>query len=312
MSDAGIDRMIDQYVDAYSHDLAIVLLQILAPPSAGGRGYEIVLNDLWFEIDGWEVDDGRRQIQIDTAGMFSNNSDAERAAQLKDAVEVHFLKSRTGLLPRIAWGTGKVVFGVVETAVGVVGVIVPEPGTTAGGVVMVGLGVNTIGDGISQLAGANDGRGYNVLGEGFAAAGRAGAELVGADPEVGHAVGNGAFIVTSLAAGTWASIRVLRLPGSAAAGLGVGGQPGGAFLGRVDLLYQSGRARDGMTILSINTKIATDAGEKTISILRFVTHGGRLMVNGRIYGQLNPRHLTNSKDVLKLLLKLCKHGWRAK
>lgn len=54
--------------------------------------------------------------------------------------------------------------GVVETDVGFVGIVVPEPGTTAG-VVVFSLGVNSIADGFSQLAGANKGHGYNILSE---------------------------------------------------------------------------------------------------------------------------------------------------
>jgi hypothetical protein len=73
-------------------------------------------------------------------------------------------------------------------------------------------------------------------------------------------------------------------------------------LGRLDALYSSGRAKDGMTLLSINN----NAGQ---SILRFVTHGGRLLVNGRIVGvQRVLNHEANAKEILKGLLKLLAHG----
>jgi len=57
-----------------------------------------------------------------------------------------------------------------------------------------------------------------------------------------------------------------------------------------------------MTILNINN----NAGQ---SILRFVTHGGYLMVNGSIVGvQRILKHETNAKAILKGLLKLLAHG----
>ncbi len=93
--------------------------------------------------------------------------------------------------------------------------------------------------------------------------------------------------------------------------MGVGGQRGGAMVGRVDLLYGSNRARDGMTVISINN----NAGQ---SILRFVTHDGELIVNARIgkmfegskiiEGQWLLRHSSSGKDILKGLLQLAWHG----
>ena len=83
------------------------------------------------------------------------------------------------------------------------------------------------------------------------------------------------------------------------------------MLGRVDLLYGSNRANDGMTIISINN----NAGQ---SILRFVTHNGQFMANARIgkvfsgskivEGQHVLRHAKSGKDILKGLLKLAWHG----
>lgn len=57
-----------------------------------------------------------------------------------------------------------------------------------------------------------------------------------------------------------------------------------------------------MTILSINN----NAGQ---SILRFVTHNGQLVVNGRIVGAERVlRHATNAREIIKGLLKLLAHG----
>ena len=85
---------------------------------------------------------------------------------------------------------------------------------------------------------------------------------------------------------------------------GVGGAPGGIRLGRVDALYRSIRSRDGITVFSINN----NSGQ---SILRFVIHNGRLLVNGRIVGvERVLRHEGGAREILKGLLKLMAHGVR--
>ena len=132
------------------------------------------------DLDGWEVDHGLKTISLDTHGVLSANSDDDLARALRDAIETEFLKTRASLVARIGWGTGKVLLGVVETTVGLVGILVPVPGTTVAGVMVVALAVNTIGDGFSQLAGANKGHGYNVLGEGAAYVGSTIAKCYGA------------------------------------------------------------------------------------------------------------------------------------
>jgi len=128
------------------------------------------------------------------------------------------------------------------------------------------------------------------------------ADLADLDPKLGRTLGKGVFLVSSIAAGSLASIKILRVPGRVAISLGVGGRPGGVTLGRLDALYRSTKARDGMTILNINN----NAGQ---SILRFVTHGGQLVVNGRIVGvQRILQHETSAREILKGLLKLLAHG----
>jgi len=298
-----IDEIIEAYVDSYPEELSIALLQTLAyPGEQGGRGYGIELLNLRFDMDGWEVDTSRRMIQIDIRSTFGAYDKYEMAEALKYAIETEFVGTRATMLSRVGWGTGKVVLGVVETVVGVIGVVVPEPGTTVGGVVMVGLGVNSIGDGVSQLFGANQGHGVNILSEGFGMVGAGVADLANINPEVGRTVGQGVFLVSSIAAGSFASIKILRAPGRVTFARGVGGQPGGFQLGRIDMLYGSTRAGDGMTILSITNNTNQ-------SILRFVTHSGKLVVNGRIVGVSRIMvHETNAKNILKGLLKLLAHG----
>lgn len=296
------ERMIATFVNRYPTELSVILLQILAYPSQGGRGYRIEMFDPTVDLDGWEVDHAKKVIKIDRKALISNYSDADRAEHLKYAIETEFLKTRATLFSQVGWGTGKIVLGVVECAVGLVGIIVPEPGTTAGGTVMAVLGSNTIVDGITQLSGANKGHGFNLLSKGFGHAGATIADFADLNPKLGRAIGKGVFLVSSITAGSLASIKILRVPGRVAIHLGVGGQPGGVTLGRLNALYRSTKARDGMTILNINN----NAGQ---SILRFVTHGGYLMVNGRIVGmQRILQHETNAKAILKGLLKLLAHG----
>jgi hypothetical protein len=297
-----VDNVIDKYVDTYDEELSLLLLKSIALAEQGGLGYQIKFFNPTLDIDGYEVDHQLKIIYLDTEGIFSAHSVADVAESLKAAIEVEIAGTHAGMLGRIGWGTGKVVLGVVETAVGLVGIIVPEPSTTAGGVVLCVLGVNTVADGFSQLAGANKGHGYNILGEGAGAIGSGIASLTGQDRELGRAVGQGAFIVTSIAIGSFGSIRILRVPGQTFLRTGLGGQAGGAAVGRLDMLYGSYRAKDGLTILSINN----NAGK---SILRFVTHNGKLVVNGRIYGvERVLKHEGNPREILKGLLKLLAHG----
>lgn len=128
-------------------------------------------------------------------------------------------------MPRILWGTGTVILGLVETTVGLIGVIVPELGTTLAGIAVT-LGANNIVDGLSQLGGANQGYGVNLLSEGSGFIGSKVAEFINIEPTTGYNVGTSAFLLTSIAAGPLASIKILNVPGRVFIGTGVGGQLG--------------------------------------------------------------------------------------
>ncbi len=304
------DEIVDKYVDVYGEDAGLVLLKVLAHPSAGGEGYKVQQKAM-VDVDGWEVDRVGKVITLDITSWGFTMGIAGLAENLHEAVETDILEVRMGFLPRLGWGSGKVLLGAVETVIGVIGIIVPEPGTTSAGVAVTILGVNTVGDGISQLVGANRSHGYNILGEASGALGSELARAVGNDPKFGEVIGKGIFLVSSVAVGSLGSIRILKIPGTAFTRLGVGGQWGGGVIGRVDLLYSSNRAKDGMTIININN----NAGQ---SILRFVTHNGQLMANARIgkvftgskiiEGQHVLRHATSGKDIVKGLLQLAWHG----
>ena len=70
----------------------------------------------------------------------------------------------------------------------------------------------------------------------------------------------------------------------------------------LDLMYGSQRAKDGLTVFSIDN----NPGK---SILRFVTHNGRVVVNGRIYGaQRVLQHEGSTNEILKGILELLAHG----
>ena len=299
-----IEQIVSKFSDLYPENLLIVLLQIIAPKEQGGRGYKIEIFNPSVDLDGWEVDHNRKIIKLDRKGIFSNYTYDELAENLKFAIETEFLKTRESLLARVGWGTGKLVLGIAETAVGIVGVIVPEPGTTAGGVVMVALGANTVIDGMSQLSGVNQGHGIDLLSAGFGYVGAGIADLADVDREVGRTVGKGVFLISSIAVGSFASIKVIRAPKKALMSFKVGGRPGGLQIGRIDTFYSSERLKDGITILSINN----NAGQ---SILRFVTHNGKIMVNGRIVGVPNGnilRHERDARKILKGILKLMVNG----
>ncbi|WDE00630.1 hypothetical protein [Thalassomonas actiniarum] len=302
-----IDDVIDKFVDSFDLQLSMLLLKTIALPEQGGLGYKITFFNPTLDIDGYEVEHKLKLIRLDTSGLFSKYSAQEVAESLKSALQVDIAKTHAGLLSRVAWGTGKVMLGVIETGIGFIGIIIPEPGTTAAGFAVTALGVNTVADGFLQLAGANKGHGYNVLGQGAGAMGSKIATLTGGDPQVGRSIGKGIFIVTSIAVGSFGSIRILKVPGQTFLRTGLGGQAGGIAVGRVDMLYGSYRAKDGLTIFSINN----NAGQ---SILRFVTHNGKLIVNARIVGvQRILKHENKPQEVLKGLLKLlaygAKQGW---
>jgi len=297
-----IDQVLDYYVNNYSAESTLSLLQTLSHPSQGGLGYKLQTFNPYIDLDGWEVDHTSKTIKLDTSSLFSNYTIQDIAINLKEAIETDITKQRSSMISRIGWGTGKVVVGVIETVVGTIGIIVPEPGTTLAGVGMVTLGVNSLTDGVTQLSGANQGHGYNLLGSAFGKVGSVSAELAGYDSVVGDKIGRGVFMVSSLAFGSIGTVKILNVKSLSAIRFGVAGQPGGVEVGRIAMAYPSNRAMDGMTIINISN----NSGQ---FILRFVTHNGKLVVNGRIVGVSKIlKHEGNWKVVVKGLLKLLSHG----
>lgn len=304
----GLDQVIDKYVDTYGEKAGIEVLSVVAEAANGGQGYNLSTAAM-IDFDGYDVLHGSKQIRIDSTNFGFSRSAAGMADDLEEAMNVEFRKSHSSLLGRVAWGSGKVLLGVIETGIGVIGIVVPEPGTTAGGVVLTTLGVNSIGDGLTQLAGGNNGHGYNILGEGAAKLGESASEMMGYDPNIGRAYGEGAFLIGSVILGSWGSVRILHVPGKTFLRAS-SAHP--VQVGRTQLLYSSKNAQDGMTIININN----NAGQ---SVLRFVTHSGVLNANGRIglvmdgskivQGKRVLKHTPTGKEMVKGLLKLAAHGF---
>ncbi len=301
---SSLDAIIDHFVDHNNEELSVALLQTVAPTDSGGRGYRIALRRM-IDMDGYEHDAASKTITLDSSYWAGNMSAGQMADNLRDALQVEILNTHASLVSRIGWGTTNVVVGVIEVGAGFVGIIVPEPGTTVAGVAVFALGVNSIADGFTQLAGVNNGHGVNVLATGAGALGGSISEATGHEREVGERIGRNVFAVSSIAVGTVGSIKVLKVKDQQLLRMGVRGRPGGAAVGRVDLMYPHGRAK-GMTIFNISNN-------SDQYILRLVTHDGRLMVNGRIVARAHGRvldHERSPKAILKGLIKLCAHGAR--
>ena len=301
----NLDALIDHFSAHHALEYSLALLRMLSHPSQGGLGYKLVLKNLLVDIDGFECDHKTRTLTLDERRLFRANTPAEISAFLKDAIDVEFNRTHLSRASALMRGSGKVLLGVVQAGIGLVGIIVPEPGTTAGGVVLVALGANDLADGFAQLAGARGRHGFNAFQKGAGFAGQTVAGWAGGNPQQGKEIGENTFTVASFLAGPAASVKILRVPGKAMVSMGVGGQSGGFELGRLQMLYPSSRAGDGMTIASITN----NSGQ---SILRLVTHGGQMVVNGRIVGVDRVlRHSTNPREILAGLIKLAVHGAKA-
>ncbi len=301
---ADIDQIIDRFVDSNSEEMSIALLHALAPKESGGLGHKIVLKRI-VDADGWEYDSSLKKITLDSSYFMGDMNVSDMTINLREALETGILKTRASLGSRIGWGSLNVFVGIVEIATGFIGIIVPEPGTTIAGAAVFTLGVNSVTAGFTQLAGANKGNGFNPLARGAGAIGAKISEATGHDKRLGETIARNMFSLASIAVGSFGSIHILRIKGQQFLRAGVGGMPGGATVGRVDMMYGSLRAGDGMTIFNISN----NSGQY---ILRLVTHSGKLVVNGRIVGVKRVlNHETSAKEILKGLIKLCAHGWKA-
>ena len=313
--DQIIERAIDAYCEHHSEEETILLLMALAHPEQGGQGYRMALMNPAIDLDGYDVSTQDRVIRLDRRSFWGRNYSARDLSNaLHAALEVHVFELRRSLLGRVVSGTGMVLLGTVETAIGVVGILVPEPGTTAGGAVMTVLGINTIGDGVSQIFGANDGRGYNVLAEGSAWVGSNVAQLAGGDRAVGDRYGRIGFAVSSIAVGGWGSFRSLYAPGRVAFGRSPHTYPG-LQVGRVDFMFGPGYRHVRSTRQGALTvfNVVNNSNQSILRIVYQALEGGRahFYINGFIknvpHGRIL-RHETNWRRIASGLARLLYHG----
>ncbi|WES70104.1 hypothetical protein [Superficieibacter sp. HKU1] len=90
----SIDSIIDRFADEYPVELLLVLLQIVALPEQGGRGYHIEMNNPYIDMDGWEVDHESKTIYIDQTGLMTNYDVSDYAELLKEAIETEFFRNK--------------------------------------------------------------------------------------------------------------------------------------------------------------------------------------------------------------------------
>ena len=64
-----VEELMDKYVDTYyGEDAGLVLLKVLAHPSAGGEGYKMQSKAM-IDADGWEVNTTGKVITLDTTTL---------------------------------------------------------------------------------------------------------------------------------------------------------------------------------------------------------------------------------------------------
>jgi len=193
--------------------------------------------------------------------------------------------------------------GAVEGIIGFIGVVVPEPNTTAGGVLLLIHGGNGFLEGGTQIMNANNGQGYNAMMLGFTKIGGYAGDLFG-NREAGETTGSFLYLANALVSSTYGSYKVLKVPGRPFFRAGVGGQPGGLEVGRLQMLYKFGRlpGPKGTTILNI----MNNEGKWFLRINTKVGQG--ISLNGRIIGLKKWHEVKDVKEILEVMIKLTLNG----
>lgn len=308
-----LEDVIDAYIDRADEEGVTLLLKALAHPSQGGLGYRLEKIDRSIDLDGYDFDRRGKVIALDVRSTFSRYTAEDMAGALKDALEVHVFGLRQSLIFSRVVGTGKILFGLVDTVVGTIGILIPEPSSTVAGAALFVLGVNTVSDGISQLFGANRGLGFNVLGESAAWAGAKVAEAFGGDPVLGARLAYAGILVATVGFGRFATLKILYAPGTRSVyslGPTSGIHLGRLKLGEGDSLQHAIAGQGALTVFAIRSNNNQD-------ILSFVLQsvaGGfaRLVVNGRLVGPAGGITLLHNerrwREIAKGLAKLLVHG----
>jgi hypothetical protein len=290
--------VIDAYGEMFGEEDLAKLLTVVSG-SGGGLGYTIERAD--FAFSSYEVDSEKKIIFIDVDEVFSTRTNKEAADNLREAIFREFENGKTfwDHAFRVAKGAGITVLGAGEIFVGVVGIIVPEPSTTAAGLVVTAFGAATVTEGVTQMFNVNEGQGVNPLEEGFAAVGS------WAGDADGEQLARSAFAITNLVVSVGGSYKLLKLPGKKF--LMRGNQradgrffPGGITVGRMQLGYPLEKVGGRVLI-----NVTNNSGQW---IFRFQQIQGEIVLNGRIVNTQNWHRMASVKDMLKVLCKLALHG----
>lgn len=293
------DGLIDAYAQKYGFEELTKILFIVGKKGAG-LGYRILKTDYWFEE--YKVDHNKKEIYIDAKG-WSDRTNTEAAKILKDVVSYEFegKESFWGCVWRIASGLGLTMVGVGEMAVGVIGIIVPEPGTTAAGVAVTVFGASTTVEGVTKLFNVNDGKGFNPIEEGFALVGN----WIGGN--TGETIARISFVFVNLIVSLGGSYKILKIPGQKFIFKGTYTGKGftkfyseGFTIGRLQLNYP----------LGINGKVIINVTNNSNQwIFRFQQINKTIVMNGRIINLQNWHCVEKPIEMIKVLLKLAKHGF---
>lgn len=276
----SVDGIVDAYHRLYGDEQTAQLLAAFTSEGNGaGLGYRIKKASHWFER--YDIDHENKIIYLDNDQTFSTFTNDEAADALEDIARHIAFENETfwGAVGRIAMGTGLTVLGAGEVVVGVVGIIVPEPGTTAAGVALTVYGASTAGQGISMIFGANYGSGYNFLEEGFAAVG----DLIGGD--TGEDYARIAFLVSNVVVSLGGTAQVLRVPNQsfimrghlhgAGTNVRLANAVGDGFtVGRLQLMYN----------LSSGKVFVNITNNSNQWIIRLQQINGQVVINGRVIG----------------------------
>jgi hypothetical protein len=290
--------LIDAYGDMFGEEDLAKLLFVVSK-KGGGLGFTIEKKD--FFVHAYEVDKAKKIIFIDEDEVFSTRTNREAADTLREAIFREFEGGKTfwDHAFRVAKGAGITVLGAGEIFVGVVGIIVPEPATTAAGVVVTVFGASQVVEGVTQMFNLNEGEGLNPLEEGFAAVGD------WADADDGEQLARMAFAVTNLVVSVGGSYKLLKIPGSKFLLRGTVNTTGkvyreGATIGRLQLLYELPQANGRVLVNVLNNNKQW--------IFRLQQVSGQIVLNGRIVGVEKFHRVENAKEMLKVLVKLALHG----
>ena len=310
------EGLIDAYARLYGAE-GLAKLLFLVSKEGSGAGYEIHKKKM--HVDAWDVDHARKIIFIDEDEIFSGRTNREAATALHRAIEQEFegKESFWQATWRVASGAGITVLGLVEVGVGVVGIIVPEPGTTLAGVGLVAFGGSQVVEGVTRIANVNKGKGYNPLEELiFVPLGK---RLGGID---GEGMARVAFAVTNLVVSLGGSYKVLTVPGRSFvhAGTYSGSKMNfykeGFTLGRLQLWYPMTLGAEANSTGHVVINVVNNSNQW---IFRFqqikTTHAAlkvqkTIVMNGRIIDLQKWHRVSEPKEMLKILLKLAAHGFK--